>query len=77
MASWCQFKTVNKAALYIPNIFMAAIILFAGYILAKIVRGIVEGLVNSLDLQTQVQKVGLFKNSNLPDSLVHSCLQSL
>ncbi len=60
---------VNKAALYIPNIFMAAIILFAGYILAKIVRGIVEGLVNSLDLQTQVQKVGLFKNSNLPGFL--------
>lgn len=56
---------LSEAISYLPNIFIAGIILFAGYILAKIVRGIVEGLVNSLDLQQQAQKVGLFKNSNL------------
>ena len=55
---------VNEAVLYLPNLFMAGVIIFVGYILAKIVRGIVEGLVNSLNLQQQAEKVGLFKNSN-------------
>ncbi|WP_216934705.1 MULTISPECIES: mechanosensitive ion channel [unclassified Acinetobacter] len=50
---------------YLPNIFIAAVIIFVGYILAKILRGIVEGLVNSLNLQHQAEKVGVFKNSNI------------
>lgn len=54
---------------FLPNIFIAAVIIFVGYILAKIVRGIIEGLVNSLNLQQQAQKIGLFKNSNLPQVL--------
>ncbi|MFW1859323.1 mechanosensitive ion channel [Acinetobacter defluvii] len=56
---------VNEAISYLPNIFIAGVIVFVGYILAKIVRGIVEGLSNSLNLQTQAEKIGLFKNSNL------------
>lgn len=56
---------VNEAVSYLPNIFIAGVIVFVGYILAKIVRGIVEGLSNSLNLQTQAEKIGLFKNSNL------------
>ena len=60
---------VNEAVLYLPNIFIAGVIVFVGYILAKIVRGIVEGLVSSLNLQSQAEKVGLFKNSNLPHLL--------
>lgn len=56
---------VNEAVVFLPNIFMAAVILFVGYILAKIVRGIVEGLLSSLNLQQQAEKIGLFKNSNL------------
>lgn len=54
---------LNEAVSYIPNIFIAGVIVFVGYILAKILRGIVEGLINSLNLQTQIEKVGLFKNS--------------
>ena len=54
-----------NAIAYLPNIFIAGVIVFVGYILAKIVRGIVEGLTNSLDLQVQAEKVGLFKNSSL------------
>lgn len=53
------------AIAYIPFIFIAAVIVFVGYILAKIVRGIVEGLSNSLNLQQQVEKIGLFKNSSV------------
>lgn len=57
---------VNQAVGFLPNLFIAGIIIFAGYILAKIVRGIVEGLGNSLNLQQQAEKIGLFKGSNLP-----------
>lgn len=60
---------VNEAVSYLPNIFMAAIIVFVGYILAKIVRGIVEGLLSSLNVQQQAEKIGLFKNGNLPKVL--------
>ena len=60
---------LNEMVSFLPNIFIAAVIIFVGYILAKIVRGIIEGLVNSLNLQQQAQKIGLFKNSNLPQVL--------
>ena len=60
---------VNEAVVYLPNIFMAGIIVFVGYILAKIVRGIVEGLLGSLNVQQQAEKIGLFKSSNLPKVL--------
>ncbi|EMP1456652.1 mechanosensitive ion channel [Acinetobacter baumannii] len=56
---------VNDAVAFLPNIFIAGVIVFVGYILAKIVRGIVEGLINSLDVQSQAEKIGLFKNSNV------------
>ncbi|MCU4350783.1 mechanosensitive ion channel [Acinetobacter ursingii] len=54
---------------YLPNIFIAGVIVFVGYILAKIVRGITEGLVNSVGLQAQAEKIGLFKNSNIANVL--------
>ena len=60
---------VNEVVSFLPNIFIAGVIVFVGYILAKIVRGIVEGLVRSLNLQQQAQKIGMFKNSNLPQVL--------
>ena len=56
---------VNEAVAYLPNLLIAGVIIFVGYILAKIVRGIDEGLSNSLGLQTQAEKIGLFKNSNV------------
>ena len=60
---------VNEVVLYLPNIFIAGVIVFVGYILAKIVRGIVEGLLGSLNIQQHAEKVGIFKNSNLPKLL--------
>ncbi|WP_434533996.1 mechanosensitive ion channel [Acinetobacter rudis] len=56
---------LNEAIAFVPNIFIAIVIVFVGYILAKIVRGIVEGLSNSFNLQQCAEKVGLFKQSNL------------
>ena len=60
---------LNDVVSFLPNIFIAGVIVFVGYILAKIVRGIVEGLIGSLNLQQQAQKIGLFKSSNLPQVL--------
>ena len=60
---------LNDVVSFLPNIFIAGVIVFVGYILAKIVRGIVEGLIRSLNLQKQAQKIGLFKSSNLPQVL--------
>lgn len=60
---------LNEVISYLPNLFIAIVIVFVGYILAKIVCGILEGLVRSLDLQSQAQKIGLFKNSNLAQVL--------
>ena len=60
---------VNEAIGFIPNLFIAGIIIFAGYILAKILRGIIEGLSNSLGLQSHAEKIGVFKSSNLPKLL--------
>jgi hypothetical protein len=57
---------VNDVVGYLPNIFIAGVIVFVGYILAKIIRGIVEGLLRSLNVQQQAEKVGIFKNSNVP-----------
>lgn len=56
---------VNEVVGFIPNIFIAGVILFVGYIIAKIVRGIVEGIINGFGLQAQVEKIGLFKNSSI------------
>ena len=56
---------VNDVVGYLPNIFIAGVIVFVGYILAKIIRGIVEGLLRSLNLQQQAEKVGIFKNTNI------------
>ena len=56
---------VNEAVAYLPNLLIAGDNKYVGYSQAKIVRGIVEGLSNSLGLQTQAEKIGLFKNSNV------------
>ncbi|MCF9046416.1 mechanosensitive ion channel [Acinetobacter nectaris] len=56
---------VNEAVGFLPHIFIAGVIVFVGYILAKIVRGIIEGLINSFGLQAQVEKFGLFKNTGI------------
>lgn len=62
---------LTNAISFLPNLFMAGVIIFAGYILAKIVRGITEGLLNSLNIQAYSQKIGLFKTSN-PASVLGS-----
>lgn len=50
---------------FIPNLFTAAIIGFVGYVIAKIVRGLVTGLVSSLDLQSLANRTGLGTQTNI------------
>ncbi|AOA57390.1 mechanosensitive ion channel [Acinetobacter larvae] len=58
-------QMVNDVITFLPQLFISAVIVFVGYIIAKILRGIVEGLSNSLSLQQNVEKIGLFKNSSI------------
>jgi hypothetical protein len=56
---------LNEAIAYLPNIFIAGVVVFAGYILAKIVRGILVGLLTSLNVDAQAQKIGVLKNAKI------------
>lgn len=56
---------ISDVVSYLPQIFIAGVTLFVGYLIAKILRSIVAGLVESVGLQEQAQKVGLFKTTNL------------
>lgn len=60
---------LNKAVGYIPNLFMAGVVFFVGYIVAKIVRGIVTNMVTSLNLQGFAEKAGISNNreNSLPN----------
>ena len=60
---------VNKAISYLPNIFIAGVIVFVGYILAKIVRGILQGVLGGLNIQQHAEKLGVLKNTNFPKLL--------
>ncbi len=66
---------IDKIMSFLPNIFLAGIIFFVGYIIAKVVRGIVTGLVSTMNLQALTTKAGISKDSenslpNLAGSLV-------
>ncbi len=66
---------IDKIMSFLPNIFLAGIIFFVGYIVAKVVRSIVTGLVATMNLQALTTKAGISKDSenslpNLAGSLV-------
>ena len=51
----------------IPNILKAGIVLFIGYIIAKVVRGIVTNLVSTVNVQELASKAGLSEQNSLPN----------
>ncbi len=66
---------IDKIMSFIPNIFLAGVVFFVGYIIAKVVRGIVTGIVSTMNLQAFATKAGISKDSenslpNLAGSLV-------
>lgn len=58
---------VDKIFSFIPNILIAAVVFVVGYIIAKVVRGIVTNLVSTFDVQKLASKAGLSEENSLPN----------
>src|SRR5690606_24303846 len=58
---------VDKIFSFIPNILIACVVFVVGYIIAKVVRGIVTNLVSTFDVQTLASKAGLSEQNSLPN----------
>lgn len=57
---------ISKMLDFIPNIIVAGIIFAVGYIIAKILRGIVTNLVAATNVQSLTSKAGMNPETNLP-----------
>lgn len=65
---------ISKGLAFLPNLVGAGIIVFVGYIIAKILRGIVTNVVSSLNLQSLVGKAGISNQTqvaNVAGTLVY------
>lgn len=58
---------IDKIFSFIPNILIAGVVFVVGYIIAKVVRGIVTNLVSSFDIQALASKAGLSEQNSLPN----------
>ncbi|MFA9486441.1 MULTISPECIES: mechanosensitive ion channel [unclassified Moraxella] len=57
---------IDKAFNFIPNALMAALVFFIGFIVAKVVRGIVINLIAGLNIQALASKAGISEQNSLP-----------
>lgn len=65
---------ISKGLAFLPNLVGAGIIVFVGYIIAKILRGIVTNVVSSLNLQSLAGKAGISNQTqvaNVAGTLVY------
>ena len=58
---------VDKIFSFIPNIIIAGVVFVVGYIIAKVVRGIVTNLVSTFNVQELASKAGLSEENSLPN----------
>jgi len=58
---------VDKIFSFIPNILIAGVVFVVGYIIAKVVRGIVTNLVSTFDVQKLASRAGLSEQNSLPN----------
>lgn len=58
---------VDKIFSFIPNILIAGVVFVVGYIIAKVVRGIVTNLVSTFNVQKLATKAGLSEQNSLPN----------
>ena len=58
---------VDKIFSFIPNILIAGVVFVVGYIIAKVVRGIVTNLVSTFNVQELASKAGLNEKNSLPN----------
>lgn len=67
-------QMIGKVLNFVPNIFVAGLFIFVGYITAKILRGIVTNLIASFNIQSIAQKAGISnhtKIANMAGTLVY------
>ncbi|MFL1732948.1 mechanosensitive ion channel [Moraxella oculi] len=57
---------IDKTFNFIPNALMASLVFFIGYIVAKVVRGIVTNLVAGFNIQALASKAGISEKNSLP-----------
>lgn len=65
---------ITKALSYIPNLIGAGVIIFVGFVIAKILRGIVTNIVTSLNVQNLAGKAGISNQTqiaNIAGTLVY------
>ena len=65
---------ISKALSYIPNLIGAGVIIFVGFVIAKILRGIVTNIVTSLNVQNLAGKAGIGNQTqiaNIAGTLVY------
>ena len=58
---------IDKIFAFVPNLFIAGVIFFIGFVVAKVVKGIVIGLVGSLNIQALASKAGISEKNSLPN----------
>lgn len=58
---------IDKMFAFVPNIFTAGVIFFIGFVVAKIVKGIVSNLVGSLNIQALATRAGISEKNSLPN----------
>lgn len=58
---------VNDILNAVPNILKAGIVFAVGYVIAKVIRGIVTNLVSTFNLQGLASKAGLSEQNSLPN----------
>ncbi|MDV2859287.1 mechanosensitive ion channel [Psychrobacter sp. CAM01] len=58
---------VDKIFSFIPNIIIAGVVFVVGYIIAKVVRGIVTNFVSTFNIQELASKAGLSEKNSLPN----------
>ena len=58
---------VDKIFSFLPNIIIAGVVFVVGYIIAKVVRGIVTNLVSTFNVQELASKAGLSEENSLPN----------
>ena len=58
---------VDKIFSFIPNILIAGVVFVVGYIIAKVVRGIVTNLVSTFNVQELASRAGLSEQNSLPN----------
>lgn len=57
---------IDKTFNFIPNALMAGFVFFVGFVVAKVVRGIVTNIVAGLNLQALANKAGISEQNSLP-----------